>query len=967
MKNLLMLLLPVWIAVNASGQHIIGLPAILNYTKQQYLGGGQTWDADMDRHGILYFANNEGLLTFNGHFWKLLPVPNNTRLRSVRTGADGRIYVGAQDDFGYYQPDADGVLQYTSLKPLIPATEKQFADIWDIALHDGAVYFRTNHKVFRYYKDTIQVFRAPVEWRLLCNTRQQLFAQDRRDGLLQYTQGKWQTVCPAIAAQQLLVTAILDYRQDTLLLSTLKDGLFKLHKGQLYPYRTAADSVFKASGIYCARAYGNGQLLIGTAYGGCYIIRSVTGEVVQRFTLDEGLQNNNVLNIFTDPGGNIWLTLDNGIDMIRYNTAIKQILPDNKHYLTTYTARVFDKQLFIGTADGLYATPLDGRPDLSFLESRFSMVNQTKGQVWNLSEVGGHLLLGHHEGAFEIRQNTAIPLQKNSGCWLFQPLASHILAGCYNGLRIMQTNGNSISGAKHIKGLFESLRFLTTEHDSIVWASHPYRGVYRLVLQPDTTLRYTLYTHTKGLPSDYNNFVFRIRNRMVVATQAGIYEYQAAKDTFIPSPWLYPILKDANLQYLSEDARGNIWFVSDKMPGVVDFYKPTAKQPYSVVYFPELKGKIVSGFESIYSYNDENIFVGAERGMYHINYKNYLQLKDKPQVLISQVNAQGGRDSLVFGGYIPAEQATVKQMPNAFSNFRFEYASPVYGHSSNAAYSYYLKGFDKGWSEWTERTEKDYTNLPYGHYTFQVKARDNLGNISAAAGYTFRILPPWYHTLPARAGYVVLLAILAWYCYRLQQNKFAAQQRRHQQAQDRLILQHEYEKGQREKQLIHLQNEKLAAEVQFKNKELATATMYVLQRGKLLFHIKEELLLAMKKAEPLPPHIFKRVLRLFEEAENNEEDWEQFSRHFDDVHNNFLSRLKQQHPDLSPTDLKLCAYLRINLTTKEIAQSMGISVRGVETSRYRLRKKLEVPGDMNLYDFLIRINVVFYIIIHFTT
>lgn len=960
-----MVVLTMWIA-DTSGQHIIGLPAIVNYTKQQYLGGGQTWDADMDRNGILYFANNDGLLSFNGQFWKLLPVPNYTRLRSVRADTGGRIYVGAQDDFGYYQPDADGVLQYRSLKPLIPAAEKEFADIWDIALHEGAVFFRSNHKIFRYRKDTITVYRAPIEWRGLYKTRQQLFAQDKREGLLQLSNGHWQPACAEIADQQLLVTAVLDYSKDTLLLGTLKQGFFKLHRQRLYAHRTAADSIFSVSGIDCAREYTNGQLLVGTAYGGCYIIRAATGEMVQRFTLEEGLQHNSVRNIFIDPGRNIWLALDNGIDMIRYNTAIRQIMPDNAHNLTTYTARVFDRQLFIGTADGLFSTPLDGRRDLSFVESRFRLVNQTKGQVWSLSQAGNRLLLGHHDGAFEIRQHTAVPLLKNTGCWLFQPLSSRVLVGGYNGLRVMQAGSHHIS-AKPMKGLFESLRFLTTEQDSIVWASHPYRGVYKLALQQDTALRYTLYKHNKGLPSDYNNFVFRIRNRMVVATQAGIYEYQAAKDTFIPSPWLFPLLKTASLQYLAEDSRGNIWFVSNKMPGVIDFYKPTAKHPYSVIYFPELKGKIVSGFEFIYPYNEENIFVGAERGMYHINYKNYLQYKDRPTVLISQVNAQGGGDSLLFGGYIPAEKAAVKKMPNAYSNFHFEYASPVYGHGSTAEYSYRLSGFDKGWSEWTGRTEKDYTNLPYGHYTFLVKARDNLGNISAAASYAFYILPPWYHTLPARTGYVLLLLVLAWYGHRLQKNKFAAQQRRHQQAQDRLILQHGYEKEQREKQLISLQNEKLAAEVQFKNKELATATMYLLQRGKLLFNIKEELLLAIRKAEPLPAHAFKRVLRLFEEAENNEEDWEQFSRHFDDVHNNFLAVLKKKHPDLSTTDLKLCAYLRINLTTKEIAQSMGISVRGVETSRYRLRKKLDVPGEMTLYDFLIRINVVFYVLIHFTS
>ena len=185
---------------------------------------------------------------------------------------------------------------------------------------------------------------------------------------------------------------------------------------------------------------------------------------------------------------------------------------------------------------------------------------------------------------------------------------------------------------------------------------------------------------------------------------------------------------------------------------------------------------------------------------------------------------------------------------------------------------------------------------------------------------------------------------MIWFCYRL----FVAQRQRHQKEQAQLILHHEYEKE-------RLQNDQFAAAIQFKNKELAITTMHLVQRGKLLFNIREELLQTIEKISPSPLPSFKKVLRLFDEAEENAEDWDQFSRHFDEVHNNFLATLKKRYTGLSTTDMKLCAYLRINLTTKEIAQSMGISVRGVETSRYRLRKKLEVPADVSLYDFLLSI------------
>lgn len=937
MKSLVLFVLPMLMAAITQARQLIGAPAILHYTKQQHAGGGQTWDVDMDRHGILYFANNEGLLTFNGQRWKILPVPNHTTLRSVRVGKDGRIYIGAQDDFGYYLPDENGLLQYTSLKSLIPAAEREFADVWNIVLYDNAVFFRSNNKIFAYRNNTVRVYPASGEWRLLCSTPHGLYAQDARDGLMQFVDGNWRTI---MAFPGMLINAVLEGKNDTLLLFTFRNGIYKLHAQQLFPYTTAANEALKTDRIYCAKEWDNDQLLIGTAEGGCYILHKETGAVLQRFSIREGLQHNSVRRIFSDNGHNIWLALDNGIDMIRYNSAIKQIYPDQHQYLTTYAARVFNNQLYIGTSDGLFVTPLqEHQKDLSFQEDQFRKVEHTGGQVWSLATVGEQLLMTHHEGAFRINGPAAYPLLKDIGCWLFLPQQARTLIGCYNGLRTM---GTDFSPVKQVNLLTESLRFLTAEQDSVVWASHPYRGVYRMLVK-DTTLQYTLYTQQHGLPSNYRNFVFRIRGRMVVATQAGVYEFDPIRQTFVPSSWLFPILGNTPVKYLTEDATGNIWFVSGKTPGVVDFHQPSLQKPYSIVHFPELKGMIVSGFECIYPYNEENIFIGGEKGMYHINYKKYKQPKTSPVVMISQVNAQ---DSLLFSGYLPASASAIKKLPHAFASFHFEYAAPSFGNSME--FSYKLEGFDGNWSEWSSRTEKDYTNLPHGKYAFSVKARDNLGNISNPVSYAFHILPAWYQTTLSKAITVVLALILIWLL-------FVTQQQKHNKAQQQLILHHEYEKEQKEKQLIRLQHDKLAADIQFKNKELAITTMHLVQRGKLLFNIREELLQTVQKITPSPLPAFKKVLRLFDEAEENAEDWEQFARHFDEVHNNFLSTLKQRCSDLSTTDMKLCAYLRINLTTKEIAQSLGISVRGVETSRYRLRKKLEVPADVPLYDFLLSV------------
>jgi len=115
-------------------QNTIGLPLIVNYGKTDFHGGAQTWDIKQDRRGLLYFANNEGLLTYDGTYWKVYPLPNRTIMRSLAIDKDGRIYAGGQGEMGFFSPDANGFLKYESLTDLIPKSYKEFADIWNIEI-----------------------------------------------------------------------------------------------------------------------------------------------------------------------------------------------------------------------------------------------------------------------------------------------------------------------------------------------------------------------------------------------------------------------------------------------------------------------------------------------------------------------------------------------------------------------------------------------------------------------------------------------------------------------------------------------------------------------------------------------------------------------------------------------------------------------------------------------------------------
>jgi DNA-binding CsgD family transcriptional regulator len=135
--------------------------------------------------------------------------------------------------------------------------------------------------------------------------------------------------------------------------------------------------------------------------------------------------------------------------------------------------------------------------------------------------------------------------------------------------------------------------------------------------------------------------------------------------------------------------------------------------------------------------------------------------------------------------------------------------------------------------------------------------------------------------------------------------------------------------------------------------------MSLVQKSEFLSRIKEELLLLKSNAEASKESKeFKKVISIIDKELEINNDWDQFAVHFDEVHTNFLTALKKNYPTLTSSELKLCAYLRLNLTTKEIAQLMNISIRGVETSRYRIMKKFGLSAENNLFDLLFSISLV---------
>ena len=950
-----------WIGVFAQGVNF-GIPPTWNFPKNIYRAGTQNWDAAQDSRGVMYWANNEGLLQYDGTNWTCLPVANNTVVRSVAIHADGRIFVGAQSEMGYFYPERNGRLTYHSLVGLLPAVQRSFEDVWDIAFGGDDVFFRTNRVVFQYTDGKIKTHEQGGELTAMFATSRGLIIQQNFSNLLMLENGALKPVFQAPDLKSALTGAV-PWTGDTLLLTSLKNGLFYLSNNRMGRWATPHDVLLQEKRIYCSTALPNGQLALGTSLSGLIVLDGHR-RIFRHLTKKSGLQNNNILSVFGDRAGNLWLGLDNGIDCVVLDSPFSSLIPDGDLQGTGYTAAVFQNRLHLGVSNGVYHAPWQSfySPEK---EPFFQKVNGTDGQVWSLNALNNELLMGHHEGAFRLSGQNIARLSAEPGAWTFVPLSDeYLLGGTYDGLMLYRKSGQGWVFDQKMTGLKESCRIMVKDTDGSVWVSHPYRGLYRIEWSPErkSDLKVQFFNAANGLPTDLNNYVFQIAGKAVFATEKGVYRYERTSNSFAPDEDFNRLLgTEYRIKYLREDAKGNVWYVTAREVGVlrVDDFGLTKEVRKQV--FPELAGKLVGGFEFIYPIDDENVIFGAERGFIHYNAAPMPGADTVLQIILSNVSASGDRDSVLFGGgFLEKGLPGDEDMPvleASQNNLLFAFSATDFKNPAFIQYRVQLVGLERNWSEWSHEPKRNYTNLGPGKYTFRVQARRKDGRESDVVSYRFRIRPPWYASTVAWVLYTLGFAgFIAWFFLR-QRRKFEDEKAQLQVTHRQKEAQHLREVEKSKAALTEIQNEKLEAEIRFKNQELASATMHLVQKGEILLTIQEALKQILEKStNPAVKKEIQQLLNLLNFDAKLDEDWEQFAFHFDQVHVDFLKRLREQFPQLSSNDYKLSAYLRMNLSTKEIAPLMNISVRGVEASRYRLRKKLNLPNDANLTDFMMGIS-----------
>lgn len=928
-----------------------GLPDVKNFPRTDYNAGTQNWCIGQDKSGTMYFANNDGLLRFDGSSWELYRLPNRAAIRSLNIDRD-RIYVGGYNEFGYFKANSHGKLQYTSLAALIGETNRQQIDfIWKIHSLEHETIFQSFEKIYRYDGKALTQIEAPNRYQFSFDIGISIIYQDAAQGLLEYKNGTFTILANTQALNDTEVWGVIPIANNQLLIATLDKGLFVYSNHTLTQWQTEAGNFAKTNSCLGGELIQKDFIVLNSVLDGM-IICDRSGKIVQHINRKKGLQNNTVLTSFVDENDNLWLGLDNGIAFVNESSAFTYF-GSSYDLSTVYASAVFEGYLYVATNQGLFCHKWD-KP---FREDSFNLVAGTTGQAWNVQVVEGQLFCGHNRGLLQISGNKVIKNLDANGYWGIKKLpdTENIYVGShYNGFAIFEKNGSEWRFVNNVEGMNKSANTFDVDGNTVWLRKDGF--LYRLKLSSNlkkfssVKMYESLGNGVKGIAS-----MQRLGGKLYFQTGNAFFTYVREKDGFSQDKRYSSLFRKLpSIRFAYEDKLGNIWYGFEESLGVL---KKSGTDYENVVSgLSNLTGYLVTDYVSINSIDANNVMIGLTNGLAHYDAGLIRQLDAKPRAFIRSFSFPG--DTLQVSnikGKIPETELAYRQ-----NNVKFVFSSPLYDNLDNIEYSFMLKGFDEKWSHWTEMSVKEYTNLREGDYTMLVKVRNSYGVQSEPAKFSFSVSPPWYRHWFAYIAYIGLFVLSIYFTRRrvraqIRRNKYfeTIEQRKIYLEKEARIRQEQYEL---EKEIERLQNDKLKIKILSKDKELVNNSLQVVKKNKILngiIHKMKEI--DVDQMDEAAKFQLNKLNKSIIKEVNADKSWSDLEKHIRNVHFDFLKRLKEKHPDITPRELDLSTYLLMNMSTKEIAEIMNISSGGVELARYRLRKKLNLTKKENLTGFLMRI------------
>lgn len=934
-----------------------GFLPVRNFGRDNYLGGPQNWSVVQDSVGRLYVGNRDGMMRYDGQRWHTFYLPNYTTVRSMMYDAQtGRMYAGGSEEFGYFSLDSlGGNFTYTTLIDKFRGARPSFSEVWNIFRRGERVYFQSDNHLFAYEGSDVVAYPSPGRIsRSAVVSGKILLALD--DGSLVRFNGTAYDRLPgtAVLSGKKIVGLLPMDAYGKVLVVTSVDGLYLYDGEKTVAVETDITPFLKENQVFCAVCDGN-DYMFGTVNRGAVVKNIATG-AVRYINKETGLNNNTVLGAYFDKTGNLWLALDNGLDYVLYNSPVSILVGPYNTVGAGYVSLRRGNVVYFGTNQGLYSTPY---PFVSS-PSPLALKKELRGQIWSVTEDSGTVFVGGDAGAFHSSGTGFTKIQDVPGTYKVVPLRDNpslALASTYDRFHLLERQGGKWVSLGPVEGYDDIGGSFVEDEEGYIWLAHWRKGIYRLRFN-SVTRRFEeklLLDTAFGMPGVQNNNVSIYNGRVVFSTAGGFYDFDNAKRTLMPDKELNKVFDSRFLGTLTVLPDGSV-ATADNAGVEIAHLMPDGALKLDATSFKSMGDKLMPGFVNISSISPNELIVSNQDGFWSMNPRQGRRNSWTPQPFVNAVYAN--HDSLVYQAPPSEGKMSPLTLPYNLNALKFEFACPDFSAGNNIEFSSFLENYDNDWSPYTTESAREYTRLSEGEYILRLRARNTQTGYVGESTFTLTIQPPWFRTTMAKVLYTLLalLTVMAcWFTLRrwLTETQKQMDQKKAKELDD-IRKQAEQEALVKDYEIATLKSEQLEHDIRHKSQELSSTTMNLVRKNEILHDIATKIsrIQEMPGLEGSALRHLAKIQTSIEENIRHDDDWKTINQNFDIVYENYTKRLMELHPNLSASDKRMCCYIKMGLSSKEIAPLVNISYKSVEMARYRLRKKMEIPADISLSDYL---------------
>ena len=870
------------------------VPKIHTFLSNDYNALPQNWSIIQDCEGYIFVAKTEGLLIYNGYKWKLLELPRNNRPRSVFLGKDCRVYSTGYEFFGYIDFENKNDPQYV---PVADSTlDQSNQEFWNIFGNEEEIIFQSFSDVYRYDYQKLEKLKPPSNIMLGNAIGSTLFLPRIENGIYKIKDAEIDLLkgTEMLPLNSKVISVCAGSSKNEMIIATQYHGLFTYKNGQIQGINSKLNDHLKKEQINKMIQTDSGSFVIGTILNGLHITNDIMGNSLN-INKSNGLANNTVLSLFEDQSNNIWVGLDKGINLLELNNPVRFFYDKNGELGSVFTSINYKNQLYIGTNQGVFYQDED---------HHFNLIPNSQGQVWSFVEVDGDLICGHNSGSYHIKDHDFVKISDVTGGWASRMVSSkRILQSTYTGLVLLEKSEGSWQFKSRIESGDVLIMDFELDNNTLV-GYHPYYGICILNLSDnlDKVIDQNFFGEINSVPITDEVQIIKSKIGVIINLE---------NEFFLLRDMSFHALKASELTTLQSDS---IWIAQNNYIDSVNKLKDLTN---------------VGNLRFNKPRNESEYFlVGSEEG--------YVSVPNKTNIIGVDLTGPSIDYVLVNGNLVNEEGIFNIELEAHENDISIQLKRNDFNQSGQEKF-FLLENWDSKWFEVPPGGLINFFNLQNGKYNLFINGNQTKDGVK----FTFELKPHWYESWPGYLMYGLSIFIVILFVNKRQKNKWLKKENELQEQKEKEL----------ESERIKARYTQLEKEVTYKNKMLANSTMTLVQKNKMLIDLKSEI-----AKEPISENQKRisrqKLIHLINKNINSDHDWEIFESTFAEVHEDFLEKLKESNPSLTSGDLRLAAYIKMNLSSKEIAPLMNISLRSIENKRYRLRKKIGISHDSNLKEFL---------------